>query len=68
EIAGISRATYYRQKKIIKNLDKGIVPPSKKPKKLNKPKWGEAEKQLGLSTSLIPIFLVAYYTHNMRCS
>jgi len=29
-------------------LDKGIVPPSKKPKKLNKPKWGEAEKQLVL--------------------
>ena len=26
-------------------LNKGIAPPSKKPKKLNKPKWGEAEKQ-----------------------
>ncbi|MEI8295468.1 MAG: integrase core domain-containing protein [Alphaproteobacteria bacterium] len=48
DIAGISRATYYRKKKILKNLDKGILPPSKKPKKLNKPKWGEAEKQLVL--------------------
>jgi putative transposase len=48
EIVGISPATYYRHKKILKDLDQGIVPPSKKPKQLNQPKWGEAEKQLVL--------------------
>ena len=37
EITGISRATYFRHKKILKNLEKGILPPSKKPKRLNKP-------------------------------
>lgn len=45
EMTGLSRATYYRHKKILENLKKGIVPPSKKPKKLNKPRWGESEKQ-----------------------
>lgn len=49
EFLGFSRATYYRMKKTLKNLDKGIVPPSKKPKKVNKPRWGEAELQLVLS-------------------
>jgi transposase InsO family protein len=48
EFLGFSRATYYRMKKILKNLEKGILPPSKKPKKLNKPHWGEAEMQLVL--------------------
>ena len=48
EIVGISRATYYRHKKIINQLQKGIAPPSKKPHKLNKPKWGESHKQLVL--------------------
>jgi transposase len=48
ETVGISRATYYRHKKILKNLDKGVTPPSKKPKSLNKPKWGEPHKQLVL--------------------
>jgi putative transposase len=48
EILGFSRATYYRMKKILKNLEKGISPPSKRPKKLNKPRWGEAELQLVL--------------------
>lgn len=48
EMIGISRATYYRHKKILNNLNKGIVPPSKKPKRLNKPRWGESEKQLVL--------------------
>jgi transposase InsO family protein len=43
---GLSRATYYRHKKILKDLAKGILPPSKKPKTLNQPKWKEAEKQL----------------------
>lgn len=44
--AGISRATYYRRKEILKALEKGIAPPSKRPKKMNKPRWGEAQKQL----------------------
>lgn len=48
EILGFSRATYFRMKKILKNLEKGIAPPSKKPKKVNKPRWGEAELQLVL--------------------
>lgn len=48
EFAGISRASYYRAKKRLKDLENGIMPPSKKPKKLNKPRWGEAEKQLVL--------------------
>lgn len=48
EICGISRATYYRHKSILNGLDKGIVPPSKKPRKLNKPRWGEEELQLVL--------------------
>lgn len=47
-LSGISRATYYRYKKILKDLEDGILPPSKTPKKLNKPKWGESEKQLVL--------------------
>lgn len=48
EILGFSRSTYYRMKKTLRNLDKGIAPPSKKPKKVNKPRWGEAELQLVL--------------------
>ncbi|MCX7338223.1 MAG: integrase core domain-containing protein, partial [Alphaproteobacteria bacterium] len=49
EIVGVSRATYYRHKKIMKDLlEKGISPPSKKRKRLNKPKWGESHKQLVL--------------------
>lgn len=45
EISGISRATYFRHKKILKNLEQGILPSSKRPKRINKPKWGESEKQ-----------------------
>jgi putative transposase len=48
EILGFSRATYYRMKKILKDLEKGLSPPSKRPKKLNKPRWGESELQLVL--------------------
>ena len=33
---GISRATYYRHKRILKNLAQGIIPPSKAPKHRNK--------------------------------
>lgn len=48
EMAGISRATYYRHRRILNELAKGINPPSKKPRNLNKPKWGESEKQIVL--------------------
>jgi transposase InsO family protein len=48
EITGISRATYYRHRKILCKLEKGIAPPSKKPKRLNKPRWGQSHKQLVL--------------------
>lgn len=48
EIIGYSRATYYRAKKVLCDLEKGILPPSKRPKRINKPRWGEAEKQLVL--------------------
>lgn len=48
EMTGISRATYYRYKAHLAELTKGILPPSKKPKNLRKPLWGEAEKQLVL--------------------
>jgi len=45
EFVGISRASFYRAKQILKDIDLGIMPPSKRPKKLNKPKWTEAQKQ-----------------------
>jgi transposase InsO family protein len=48
DIIGISRSTYYRDKSNLKNLEKGILPPSKKPKSPRKPQWGESEKQLVL--------------------
>jgi putative transposase len=48
EVVGISRATYYRHKKILTDLDHGKTAPSKRPQKINKPRWGEAEKQLVL--------------------
>src|ERR1700685_4020986 len=48
EILGFSRATYYRMKKILKDLEKGISPPSKRPKTLNKPRWSKAELHLVL--------------------
>ncbi len=43
--SGISRATYFRRKRILKDLERGIAPPAKRPKRLRKPLWGEAEKQ-----------------------
>lgn len=45
EMSGISRAQYYRNRKTLKNLERGIMPPSKRPHKVNKPRWGESEKQ-----------------------
>ena len=48
EFVGISRATFYRHRARLEELKRGIVPPSKAPIKRNKPRWGEAEKQLVL--------------------
>lgn len=48
EILGFSRSTYYRMKKNLTDLEKGIMPPSKRPKRVNKPRWGEAYRQLVL--------------------
>lgn len=48
EFVGVSRATYYRSKNKLADLAKGIIPLSKKPRKLNKPRWGESERQLVL--------------------
>lgn len=48
EFVGFSRASYYRAKQCLNNFSQGKVLPSKRPKRLNKPKWGEAEKQLVL--------------------
>ncbi len=45
---GCSRATYYRSRKILIDLERGKLPPSKARIRRNKPKWGEAEKQLVL--------------------
>ena len=49
QFSGISRATYYRYKRILNKLKQGVAPPSKRPKSVNKPHWGESEKQLVLS-------------------
>ncbi|MEB3702912.1 Putative IS481 family integrase [Candidatus Bealeia paramacronuclearis] len=48
EICDISRATYYRHKNILRDIENGMAPPSKKPRNLNKRRWGEAEVQLVL--------------------
>lgn len=48
EFVGVSRATYYRAKAKLSDLAKNIIPPSKKPKRVNKPRWGEAQRQLVL--------------------
>ena len=48
QIVGISRATYYRHKAILADLNNHILPPSKKPKTVRQQQWGEVEKQLVL--------------------
>jgi transposase InsO family protein len=48
ELDVISRATYFRRKKILKDLNKGIAPPSKRPKKLRQPLWQSADSDLVL--------------------
>ena len=45
EMVGLSRAQYYRNRKVLRDLERGITPPSKKPHKVNKPRWGESEIQ-----------------------
>lgn len=45
EMSGLSRAQYYRNRKVLRDLERGITPPSKKPHKVNKPRWRESEKQ-----------------------
>ncbi len=44
-LSGISRATFYRYKKILNDLKLGLLPPSKKQKHLRKREWGESEIQ-----------------------
>ncbi len=46
EVIGISKATYYRYRARLIELTKGILPPSKRPKSLRKPNWGESDIQL----------------------
>lgn len=48
QFVGISRSTYYRHKQVLDKLKRGIAPPSKRPKRVNTVRWGEAEKQLVL--------------------
>ena len=48
EAVGLSRATYYRYKKKMEELKRGILPPTKRPREMRKPQWGESEKQLVL--------------------
>lgn len=45
QTTGISRATFFRHQKILRNLENNIPPPHKRPKRLNKPRWTEAHKQ-----------------------
>ena len=46
--AGISRSTYYRYRRVLSDLERGISPPSKHPRRVNRPRWGEADRQLVL--------------------
>ena len=48
EFVGISRSTYYRQKRVLQDLARAIMPLSKATIHRNKSRWGEAEKQLVL--------------------
>lgn len=46
--AGISRATYYRYKRVLKKLIQGILPPTQRPKSLRKSKISQTTKDLVL--------------------
>ena len=45
---GLSRATYYRDKQRLNALNQGELPPSKRPARVNKWQWGDAERQFVL--------------------
>jgi hypothetical protein len=47
-LSGISRAGFYRAKAMLAGLARGRVPPSKARRCQNKPRWGEADRQLVL--------------------
>lgn len=49
QVVGISKASYYRYQRRLQDLARGILPPSKRPRFLRKPLWGESEKQQVLS-------------------
>lgn len=44
EILGVSKTTYYRYKDKLNDLNKGIMPKTQVPKKVNQPTWGKDEK------------------------
>lgn len=46
EIMGMSRSSYFRSQAVLKNLEKGILPLSKRPKKSRQPRWGKLELDL----------------------
>lgn len=46
EIVGVSRSSYFRAQALLKDLEKGILPPSKRPKKSRQPTWGKLESDL----------------------
>jgi transposase InsO family protein len=48
QTVGISRATYYRYQHRLRALEKGLLPPTRRPKTVRTPTWGAAEKQLVL--------------------
>ena len=45
-LCGFSCATYYRHKKRLEELKQGKMPPARAPRQTNKPKWGQAERNL----------------------
>ena len=48
EVIGISRATFFRWRRRLAAINSGEPPPSRAPRRRNKPQWGEAEVQLVL--------------------
>ncbi len=49
EVSGICWSipqSHYRHKRALDNLRHGMAPPPTRPKRINRPRWGEAEKQL----------------------
>ena len=49
---GFSRATYYRKRRILRDLEEGKVQSRSKPRRPQLRKWGEAEVALVLKNSL----------------